>query len=150
MHIYFRHLISCSIQAINACPCCGLWLISRAMQTKLQFKINQSYRNVLSFLQIKLHIMRSMVAERAQRAANRKKQHMGCKCSRHKQTKKRAPNKILYLVVSICSVFLYLFLLWAFAAPAVKLMKMFSWFAGGFSICMCFLKLQRVELSRPS
>ncbi len=34
-------------------------------------------------------------------------------------------------------------------APAVKLMKMFSWFAGAFSICMCFLKLQRVELSRP-
>ncbi len=51
--------------------------------------------------------------------------------------------------MSICSVFLYLFVLWAFAAPAVKLMKMFSWFAGAFSICMCFLKLQRVELSRP-
>ncbi len=29
------------------------------------------------------------------------------------------------------------------------LMKMLSWFAGAFSVCMCFLKLQRVELSRP-
>ncbi len=27
-------------------------------------------------------------------------------------------------------------------SPAVKLMKMFSWFAGALSICMCFLKLQ--------
>ncbi len=65
-------------------------------------------------------------------------QHSRCKCSQHNQTKKRAANKILYLVV-----------LWAFAAPAVKLMKMFSWFAGAFSIGMCFLKLQRAELSRP-
>ncbi len=65
-------------------------------------------------------------------------QHMHCKCSQHNQIKKRAANKILYLVV-----------LWAFAPPAVKLIKMFSWFAGAFSICMCFLKLQRVELSRP-
>ncbi len=51
--------------------------------------------------------------------------------------KKRAANKI-YLVV-----------LWAFVPSAVKMMKMFSWFADTFSICMCFLKLQRVELSRP-
>ncbi len=58
-------------------------------------------------------------------------------------------NSLFGCVVSICSVFLYLFVLWAFAAPAVKLMKMFSWFAGVFSICVCFLKLQRVELSRP-
>ncbi len=28
---------------------------------------------------------------------------------------------------------------------AGKLMKMFSWYAGAFSICMCFLKLQRIE-----
>ncbi len=40
-------------------------------------------------------------------------------------------------------------MLWVFAAPAVKLMKTFSWFAGAFSIWMCFLKLQRIELSRP-
>ncbi len=40
-------------------------------------------------------------------------------------------------VVRICSV------------CAVKPMKMFSLFAGAFFICMCFLKLQRVELSRP-
>ncbi len=51
--------------------------------------------------------------------------------------------------MSICSEFLYLFVLWAFSPSAVKLMKMFSWFARAFSICMCFLKLQRVELSRP-
>ncbi len=51
--------------------------------------------------------------------------------------KKRAANQI-YLVV-----------LWAFAPSAVKLMKTFSWFAGAFSICMCFLKSQPVELSRP-
>ncbi len=57
-------------------------------------------------------------------------QHMRCKCPQHKQIKKHTANKILYLVV-----------FWAFAAPAVKLMKMFSWFAGAFSICMCFLKL---------
>ncbi len=55
--------------------------------------------------------------------------------TQHNQTKKRAENNILYLVS------------WAFAAPAFKLMKMFSWFAGAFSICICFLKLQRVELS---
>ncbi len=89
------------------------------------------------------------MAERAQHAANRKKhlqikkttssilQRTRCKCSQHNQKKKRAANKI------------YLFVLWAFAAPAVKLMKMFSWFAGAFSICMCFLKLQRIELSQP-
>ncbi len=65
-------------------------------------------------------------------------QHMHCKCSQHNQTKKRAANKIIYL-----------FVLWAFAPLAVKLMKMFSWFAGAVSVCMCFLKLQRVELSRP-
>ncbi len=29
---------------------------------------------------------------------------------------------------------------------AVKLVKMFSFFAGVFYICMCFLKLQRIEL----
>ncbi len=45
------------------------------------------------------------------------------------------------------TLFIDLFVLWAFAAPAVKLMKMFSWFADAFSICMCFLKLQRVKLS---
>ncbi len=51
-------------------------------------------------------------------------------------------------VVRISWAFLYLFALWLFAASAVKLM-IFSWFAGAFSICMCFLKLQRVELSWP-
>ncbi len=51
--------------------------------------------------------------------------------------KKRTPNK-MYLVV-----------LWAFAPSAVKMLNFFSWFAGAFSICMCFLKLQRVELSQP-
>ncbi len=34
--------------------------------------------------------------------------------------------------------------LWA--VPAVKLIKRFSRFAGTFSVCMCFLRLQRVEL----
>ncbi len=63
-------------------------------------------------------------------------QHMRYKCSQHNQIKKRTANQIVYL-----------FVLWI-AAPAVKLMKMFSWFAGVFSVCMCFLKLQRVELSR--
>ncbi len=60
--------------------------------------------------------------------------------------KKRAANKMYLVVLRAYSVFLYLFVLWA---SAVKIMKMFSWFAGAFSICMCFLKLQRVELSRP-
>ncbi len=50
-----------------------------------------------------------------------------CKCSQHKQIKKHAANTILYL-----------FALWAFAAPAVKLMKMCSWFAGAFSIACVF------------
>ncbi len=62
--------------------------------------------------------------------------HTHCKCSQHNQKKKRAANKI------------YLFVLWAFSPTVVKMMKFFSWFAGAFSICMCFLKLQRVELSR--
>ncbi len=44
---------------------------------------------------------------------------------------------------------MYLVVLWAFAPSAVKMMKMFSWFAGAFAICMCFQKLQRFELSRP-
>ncbi len=49
----------------------------------------------------------------------------------------------------MCSAFLYLFVLRAFLAPAVKLMKIFSWFAGAFSIYMCFLKSQHIEISRP-
>ncbi len=76
-------------------------------------------------------------------------QHTRCKCSQHNQKKKRCKYNVFGCVVSICSVFLYLFALWAFAPSAVKMMKIFSWFAGAFSICMCFLKLQRVELSRP-
>ncbi len=64
------------------------------------------------------------VAERAQRAANRKKhlqikkttswiwQHTHCKYSQHNQTKKYAANKILYLVV-----------LWAFAAAGACSIK---------------------------
>ncbi len=62
--------------------------------------------------------------------------HTSCKCSQHNQKKKRTANKM------------YLFVLWAFSPSVVKIMKMFSWFAGAFSICMCFLKLQHVELSR--
>ncbi len=58
-------------------------------------------------------------------------------------------NRFYRNVKCIISVFLYLFVLWAFAPSVVKLMKIFSWFAGAFSVCMCFLKLQRVELSRP-
>ncbi len=54
-------------------------------------------------------------------------QHTHYKCSQHKQIKKSTANKVIYLVV-LC----------AFAAPAVKLLKMFSWFAGAFSLC--FLK----------
>ncbi len=88
------------------------------------------------------------VAKRAQRAANRKNT---CKLRKqlpqfynahtanaHNTTKKETAANKLYLLV-----------LWAFAPSAVKMMNMFSWFAGAFSICMCFLKLQRVELSRP-
>ncbi len=56
------------------------------------------------------------------------------KCSQHNQIKKHTENKMIYL-----------FVVWVFAAPAVKLMKMFSWFAGAFSICMCFLKLQHTH-----
>ncbi len=41
----------------------------------------------------------------------------------------------------ICRAFLNLCVLWEFAAAAVKLMKMFSWFAGAFSICSVFLYL---------
>ncbi len=67
-----------------------------------------------------------------------------CLCCEHLQC-----VSLFVCVVSICGVFLYLFVLGAFAPSAVKLMKMFSWFAGDFSICMCFLKLQHVELSRP-
>ncbi len=54
------------------------------------------------------------------------------------QPKKETRYKynVFSCVVSICSVFLYLFVLWAFAASAVKMMKMFSWFAAAFSICM--------------
>ncbi len=40
-------------------------------------------------------------------------------------------------------------MLWAFVFAFVKWMKIFSWFACAFSICMCFLKLQRDEISRP-
>jgi len=45
-------------------------------------------------------------------------------------------KSLFVCVVSICSAILYLFVLWAFAPPAVKLMKMFSWFAGALSVCM--------------
>ncbi len=84
----------------------------------------------------------------------------------------------LQVFFSICSAFLFLVVLWAFAACVVKLTKVFSYFAGVFffifaarfffglcfehlqHVCcqieevvsltwMCFLKLQRVELSRP-
>ncbi len=72
-----------------------------------------------------------------------------CTCSQHNQKRNaRCKYNLFDCVVSICSVFLYLFVLWAFAPSAVKMMKFFSWFAGAFSICMCFL-LQRVELSQP-
>ncbi len=60
--------------------------------------------------------------------------------------KKRTANKMYLVVLWAFAVY---FFIWAFAPSAVKMMKMFSWFAGAFSICMCFLKLQRVELSRP-
>ncbi len=50
-----------------------------------------------------------------------------CNYSQHNQTKKCAVNKIIYL-----------FALWAFAAPAVKLMKMCSWFAGAFLFACVF------------
>ncbi len=63
--------------------------------------------------------------------------------------KKCAANKMYSVVLWEFAMFLYLFVLWAFVSSAVKMMKMFSWFAGAFSICMCFLKLQLVELSRP-
>ncbi len=61
----------------------------------------------------------------------------------HNTTKKETCCKINIFdcVVSICSVFLYLFVLRTFVPSAVKMMKIFSWFAGDFSICMYFLKL---------
>ncbi len=116
-----------------------------------------------------------MVAERAQRAANRKStcelrkqlhqfynpraanahnttnKETHCKYSQHNQTKKRAPNKILYLVVLwafavhffiwlcsqhnqinnfIWSTFLCLFVLWVFVARVLS-----NWWS-------CFLNLQ--------
>ncbi len=50
--------------------------------------------------------------------------------------KKRAANKFKFgCVVSICSVFLYLFVLWAFAPSTVKMMK------NVFFICWCFFYL---------
>ncbi len=111
--------------------------------------------------QLSLLPLFSTVAERAQYAANRKNI---CKLSKQlhqfdnihvknaRNTTKETRYKYYSLfgcVVSICSAFLYMFALWAFAAPAVKLMKMFSWFAGAFSICMCFPKLHCIELFRP-
>ncbi len=41
----------------------------------------------------------------------------------------------------------YLFVLWAFAAPAVNLMKLFSRFAVPFSICMFYEAAARWALS---
>ncbi len=89
-------------------------------------------------------------------------QHTRCKCSQHNQQRNALHITCICLccehlqcvslfvcVVSICSVFLYLFVLWAFSPSTIKLMKMLSWFAGALSICMCFLKLQHVELSQP-
>ncbi len=76
-------------------------------------------------------------------------QHTHYKYSQHKQRKKLQIQIFICLcceylqcdslfvcVVSICSAILYLFVLWVFAPPAVKLMKMFSWFAGALSVCM--------------
>ncbi len=42
--------------------------------------------------------------------------------------KKRAANKMYLVVLSIYSVFLYLFVLWAFSPSAVKMMKFFFYF----------------------
>ncbi len=76
------------------------------------------------------------------RAANRKKhlqikkilssiwQHTCCKCSQHNQKR----NTLLWAFAMCFFICLWAF---AFAPSAVKMMK------------MCFLKLQRVELSRP-
>ncbi len=70
------------------------------------------------------------MAERAQRAANRKHLHQFdsrcCKRSQHKQRKN-----------VICSVFLYLVVLWALAVRVLS-----NWWSG-------FLNLQRIELSQP-
>ncbi len=56
-------------------------------------------------------------------------------------------KKTLLWAFAVC--LFYWFVLWAFAPSAVKLIKIFSWFAGAFSICIFFLKLQRIELSLP-
>ncbi len=68
----------------------------------------------------------------------------------------------LVFVLCICSAFLCLVVFCVFVARfsicsmfskccacVVKLMKMFSSFACVLSICMCYLKLLRVELSGP-
>ncbi len=89
------------------------------------------------------------VAERAQRTANRKNT---CKLRKqlhqfdntraanaHNTTKQRNALQIKFFICLCCEHLQHLLSNW----------WMFSWFAGAFSICMCFLKLQRVELSQP-
>ncbi len=105
-------------------------------------------QNLYSYKPISVNTLYYMVAERAQRAANRKKhlqikkttssiwQHTCCKCSQHKQSNAlqmliTQPNKEtqIKLFIWLCCEHLQcvsLFVLWAFAAPAVKLMKMFN------------------------
>ncbi len=99
------------------------------------------------------------VAERAQCAVNRKNtcklrqfDNMLCKCSQHNQIKKCIANT--HHTTKQRNVLQIKFFIWLCCEhlQSVSLfgcVKMFSWFAGAFSICMCFLKLQRVELSRP-
>ncbi len=57
-----------------------------------------------------------------------------CKYSQHNQRNAVQCVSLFVCVVSICS-------------TCCQIDE--AWFAGAFSICTCFLKLQRVELSRP-
>ncbi len=96
----------------------------------LSFGTNLRWPRELNALQLqKTH------ANRKSTSKSRKHLHQfdsrWCKCSQHNQ------------INFICSVFLCLVVLWAFAPPAVKLMKMFSWFAGACQIDESyFLNLQ--------
>ncbi len=82
-----------------------------------------------------LHEGFSTVAERSQRTANRKK---------HLQIKKTTSSiwqhtlQILTAQPRNALQIKFFIWLWAFVPPAVKLMKMFSWFAGAFLFACVF------------
>ncbi len=145
--------------------CKGLYG-GRESSTRCNFRKHIQIKETTSSIWQHTRCKCSQHNQKKKRAANIKKllqikktlssiwKHTRCKCSQHNQKKKRAENK-MYLVnmvhvhneylqrvssfvcvVSICTI-------------CCKNDEKFSWFAGAFSICMCFLKLQRVELSWP-